>query len=148
MINAKRHTQAIFVYAFLQNMVACCYKENPQLEKDRLLDELLEVKQAEIDPKKADANYRRALKLVASIISDLEGENSLKIMLATNHLLQAIINNGYEIFQPDEYAYTLFNELLGYIDPATVIDYDKKDRKAKQLATKWLEFLNKEGYFL
>ena len=149
MINARQHTQALFIYSMLHGVLNGCYKHNPEKNTKSLEDRIREVKTAELDRKKSDKNMIRAMRLTRQLIDDdAVGENGLKIILAVNYLFQGLINDGYEIFQPDEYAYELFVELLGLIDPDKELGFDKKNRKAEVLAAKWRETLTKEGYFL
>ena len=101
MINARRHTEKLFIYTVLFNILEGCYADNPEKDKGKLETELLEIKAAERDPKKADKNMIRAIKLAQHLMKD--NENGLKMLLAARHLLQTLIDNGFEPKEIKEY---------------------------------------------
>lgn len=148
MINARQHTQKLFIYTMLHSVLVGCYNTNPALNEQALIELIKDIKAAELDRKKSDKNMHRALRLTKQLTEKMNGENGLKILLAVKHLFQGLINEGFEIFDETEYGYQLFVELLSLIDPDKKLDFEKKDRKAERIASEWRETLKKEGYFI
>lgn len=148
MINARKHTEKLFIYSMLHSVLTGCYNANPELNERTLIELIKEIKSAELDPEKSNKNMARALRLTKKLAEEMNGENGLKILLAVKHLFQDIINSGFEIFEEGEYGYQLFVELLSLIDPDKELDFEKKDKKAQKIAQQWRETLTKEGYFV
>ncbi len=147
MINARRHTEKLFIYSLLHLVLTGCYRGEVEVNKGELEANLKLIKSVELDRQKSDKNIARALRLAKKMLDDIEGENGMKIVLSVNYLFQGLINDGFELFEPDEYGYLLFCELLANID-TNEIGFDKKDRKAQRLAEQWRSLLSSEGYFL